>query len=491
MKKFMLSLFLVPFCTAVFSQAHWSDTAFVHRNGSEIYDGSNQTIRLEGVNLGGWLMWEGWIWGGGFTQEKTIFNRIETKIGLAGANAFRDSIHQNFITKNDFQRISEQCYNIVRVPFNHTLLEDDASPFIYKQEGWDLLDSILSWGEMYNIYILLDLHSAPGGQSNSFTVDPDTDNLWEDQLNKDRTVALWKAIAERYQDRGIVAGYDLLNEPNAPVAGDLVSLYDVIIDSIRTVDTNHMLFIEGNNFAIDFSMFSVLPDPNMLFEFHFYTWFMGPDYTTELMDYTNLSGAYNVPVWCGEWGENNYSELGITIDLFRNDLYKIRGSAFWTWKKAKEESQYPFYYGIDTTADWSKSINWISNIFAPAPTVSEMQNGITAFLQEMEIANCQLDNTIESIVRACGWIGIEENLEDQELLVYPNPFSTSFLIRVNKVTEFTEVKLFDSTGRLVKTFGNFYSCGIVIDREDLPSGIYFYTVCESGVVVHAGKIIAD
>src|SRR5687767_9729769 len=95
-----------------YSQAIWNDSVFVHRNGDEVLDGYNNSIRLEGVNLGGWLMWEGWIWGGGFTQEKTMFNRIENKIGTIQANAFRDSIYQKYITRKDIELISQHCFNI-------------------------------------------------------------------------------------------------------------------------------------------------------------------------------------------------------------------------------------------------------------------------------------------------------------------------------------------------------------------------------------------
>ncbi len=99
---------------------------------------------MQGANLGGWLLWEGWIWGGGYTQEKTIYNKIQTKLGTAAADNFRDSVYHNFITREDIKKISEQCFNVVRIPFNHTILEDDATPFVYKQSGWDLLDTILS-----------------------------------------------------------------------------------------------------------------------------------------------------------------------------------------------------------------------------------------------------------------------------------------------------------------------------------------------------------
>jgi len=493
MKKFILHTFQFTLLLSAnaFSQAEWNNTSFVHSDGDLIKDGAGNTIRLEGVNLGGWLMWEAWIWGGGFTQEKTMYDRIETKIGPVAAADFQTDVYWNYINEKDLDVISGACFNIVRIPFNHTILEDDANPFVYKDSGWEILDSAISWCERNDVYALLDLHSAPGGQSNSFTADPDATNLWEDPLNQTRTAALWKAIANRYKNRGIVAGYDLLNEPNAPNSGDLVLLYERIADSIRTVDNNHMLFIEGNTFATDFSMFSTAIDPNMVYEFHFYTWFMGADFTAELQAFTDLTTSSGIPIWCGEWGENDYTDLETTVALFRNDSYKIRGSAIWTWKKVKKAGQEPFYNGVDSTADWNKSIKWISNILAPSPTPVEMQNGMVSFLLNSDQVYSTFNNTMNDLVKGCAWLSSTpaEFHSGVEGTVYPNPFYDELNLGFS-TTGFAVFQLYDASGKLIHSEVLQGSSQINLQRNSLAPGLYFYRISDAEIVVAEGKLIA-
>ena len=400
--KLLLSSMLLIIITNSNAQVIWNNTSFVHRNNQQIQNGQNEVITLDGVNLGGWLLWEGWIWGEGLTQEKTIYNKIESVVGTTSAEAFRDSVHQNFITRKDIQKIAEECFNVVRIPFNHTLLEDDFTPYVYKPEGWAILDSVLKWCEDYNVYAILDLHSAPGGQSNFFTADPDLFiNLWNGAINQERTRRLWKAIADRYKNRGIIAGYDLLNEPNVTSDLDLLNMYSGIIDSIRAVDNNHMLIIEGNDFAIDFSMFTSLPDPNMCFEFHFYTWFFSNNIAAKLNEFTAISDDLNVPIWCGEWGENDWLELDTTLTLLKDPSYRVSGHAFWPWKKMKDGSTYSYYNGIETTTEWTNTINWISNAFLPTPSAAEMQTGMNSFIQNCKIQNCAFNDTMSNLLREC------------------------------------------------------------------------------------------
>lgn len=164
--------------------------------------------------------------------------------------------------------------------------------------------------------MILTLHSVPGGQSPLFTADPDgTAQLWHSESYQERTVALWKAIADRYKDRQIIAGYDLLNEPAPPDANDLITLYKRIITAIRSVDQHHMVIIEGVDYAKDFSLFTEPLSDNQAYSFHMYTWF-GDQRQEKLAEYRQVSEAHNIPMWNGEFGENNTEMLMTTIDLF-------------------------------------------------------------------------------------------------------------------------------------------------------------------------------
>ncbi len=484
MKKIILLLLFITSISKSDAQAVWNNSTFVHRSGQQILDGQNNVIKLNGVNLGGWLMWEGWIWGGGFTAEKDFNSKLQSIIGISATNAFRDSVYKKFISRADIQKISDECFNVVRIPFNHTLLEDDSNPYVYKPSGWAVLDSTLKWCEDYNVYAILDLHSAPGGQNTGFISDPDSVNLWQSSTNKDRTVKLWKAIADRYKNRGIIAGYDLLNEPNVSSNVDLLNLYSVIIDSIRLVDTNHMLHIEGNDYAKDFSMFSSLPDQNMCFHFHFYTWLSPTTIASDLSVFTNLSNNLNAPIWCGEWGENDLTQLDTTLTLFNNPSYKVSGNAFWTWKKQWKLIQYPHYVGYFGSLNWDKVTAWIDNASNPMPTVLETQQGINDFLTNIKLSNCWFNTTLSDLLKVCSPAGINSLTNEIDLEVYPNPFSSNLSIKTS--AQIDNYELVNSLGQILWT-------GKQINKQDfsfLPDGLYILNI-RNGNSTQTTKLIKN
>jgi endoglucanase len=484
MVRSLIALLFAGLSFASFAQASWNNNSFVHRSGRQIVDNAGTPIRLSGVNLGGWLMWEGWIWGGGYTAEKTIYNCLASKAGGPAAARFRDSVHRNYITRADIEKISEQCFNVVRVPFNHNILEDDADPFVYKQSGWNLLDSLLDWCEDNDVYAVLDLHGAAGGQSSFFIADPDLPNMWGSQQNLERTASLWKAVADRYKDRGIIAGYDLLNEPNAPNDSSLLAFYEVLIDSVRSVDNNHMLFIEGKTSSTDFSPFTSPPDGNMLFTFHFYTWFVW-NIPNALDEFVQLSEDFNVPVWCGEWGENNYDQLQETMDNFRLPANQIGGEAFWTWKKLAGGSSYPGYAEADSTALWNKTIKWAGNIFAPQPTAAEAQQGMNEFVQNIRLWQCSFNDTINDILIACEDAGMRE-ADTDALMLYPNPASGKVLVAFPGGSA-GEITVTDAMGRIVRRFrANIEDP--VINLDGLEEGVYSVTF-SGGTIIGTARLI--
>ncbi|HTF02646.1 MAG TPA: cellulase family glycosylhydrolase [Bacteroidia bacterium] len=325
--------------------------SFISRDGQTIVDSTGKSIQLKGVNLGGWLLWEGWIWGGGYTKEGEIAKNMETISGKEEFTALRKDVYLNFINESDIKAISELGMNVVRVPFNHRIFDTAYCDGI----GWQVLDSVLKWCDKYHVYAILDMHSAVGGQSNFFIADPVKPNLWQAESNKQRTINLWMQIAGRYKNRKIIAGYDLLNEPIPTKSADLVELYDRIIKGIRTVDTNHMVIVEGGNFAKQFDYFTRLPDNNMMFSFHIYTWF-GGEPKEKLINFAQLRERLDVPVWCGEWGENSYEVIEKTLAAFAMPENKFSGWCFWTWKKTP--NNYAALNAISVTTSWKDVIVW-------------------------------------------------------------------------------------------------------------------------------------
>jgi aryl-phospho-beta-D-glucosidase BglC (GH1 family) len=376
---------------------------YIHTSNAQVVDGAGKPVKLNGVNLGGWLLWEGWIFGGGFTSETKMMKQLTELYGKEEAEKFRQTVREQMITEEDIKAISGLCMNVVRVPINHELLEGDAQPYKYKEEGFQLLDRLLGWCEKYNVYAVLDLHGAPGGQNNYFISDADKDSksrMWNSAESQKRTYALWKAIASRYANRTIIAGYDLLNEPIPKKPAQLVSFYRSAIDTIRQVDKNHMIILEGAQFARDFSMFDKVMDDNQLFSFHVYTWFT-KDVKGKIAKHDAFAKKVGVPVWCGEWGENTYEELMKTLLLFNDASYSFCGSAFWTWKKVeKKNSNYRALNAITPGEEWMQVVKYLSGK-GKKSDAALAQKAKEKFLSALKYSSNTPNPTMQKILSGC------------------------------------------------------------------------------------------
>ncbi|PIR43844.1 hypothetical protein COV24_00590 [candidate division WWE3 bacterium CG10_big_fil_rev_8_21_14_0_10_32_10] len=351
---------------------------FIHAKGTKLYDKNGNQIKLRGVNLGGWLLWEGWIWGKGFTSESKIYNDLVELTSEKDTENFRNSIYKNFITEQDIKKISELNFNMIRVPVNYEVFEN-----VNKIKR---IDNLISWCEKYNIYIVLTMHATPGGQSTLFTANPGKTLLWDSKEYQKQTVNVWRQVAERYKDKTIVAGYDLINEPDTKNPDTLLKLYNDIIKNIREVDSNHLIIIEGNKFAKDFSIFNKPYTYNQMYSFHMYTWFRD-NREEELSRYIKMANEQNLPMWAGEFGENKLDLIASTLDLYENK--NIAGWSFWTWKKA--ENKYPYLYKIKITDAWKKVIYYIAGS-NKKPSKEETLKGMQEFIESIKIQNNVLNN---------------------------------------------------------------------------------------------------
>ncbi|HPM34447.1 MAG TPA: glycoside hydrolase family 5 protein, partial [Spirochaetota bacterium] len=181
---------------------------------------------------------------------------------------------------DDFARIKSMGFNSVRFYLNYGLFENDSKPYIYKQSGFDWIDKNIAAARKHGIYIVLNMHVPQGGfQSNG-----NGDELWTNPECRARLTALWKEIAKRYSNEDIIIGYGLLNEPVPDKSCEQwKDLAQQITDAVRSVDPNHILFIERVNwlkFASSPSdrenmYFPEIKDPapkkNIIYEYHAYS----------------------------------------------------------------------------------------------------------------------------------------------------------------------------------------------------------------------------
>jgi endoglucanase len=364
----------------------------VHQAGKTIVGTDGKPLRFRGVNLGGWLLWEGGDFGKAILlSESTMMERLAQIIGDQATQEFRNQIYDNFIIEADFQRIAQLGFNSVRLPINAKILEDDNRPYVYKQSGWDLIDRAVNWGDKYGVYVILDLHSVPGGQSRLSPSDPERPEeiIWKSEEHKLRTIAMWQAIANRYKDRKTVAGYDLINEPLPPKGSDLLDLEQRIVVAIRQVDRNHMVIVEGDKFSSDFSMFAKPLSGNQMYGFHMYNWF-GDDRKKKLAGFKNLSNEQNVPLWVGEFGENTYEMIATTVAMYDDAANQVNGGwSFWAWKKVS--SRWPTLIPITPPGGWQTLLDWLNLPNKNEPDRAKAITTLNAYVQASRIENTHID----------------------------------------------------------------------------------------------------
>jgi endoglucanase len=327
--RFALHFLVLVIATPVlFAQAKHG---FVHTKAEELVDGSGQPLMLRGINLGNWFEVEGYMFhfDGGPQAPREIEELTNELLGPAKAEEFWRQYRANYITEADIDRIAKMGFNSVRVPLHYKFFTSDDA------EGFKLVDQLVEWAKKDGIYVILDMHCAPGGQTGS-NIDDSWGYPWlySSQEAQDETVAIWKRIAEHYKSNPTVLGYDLLNEPlpNWPklqiFKRELVPVYMRIAAGIRQVDKNHVLILGGANWDTDFGVFSGAFDPNMMFTFHKY-WTATTDVSV-IQPYLDFRHQHHVPVWLGESGENKDA----WVEGFRQTLEANQvGWAFWTYKR--------------------------------------------------------------------------------------------------------------------------------------------------------------
>ena len=272
----LLFLALTPLCRA-------ETTNFLRAQGEDIVDDRGQKFLPRGLGLGNWTLPEGYMWrfGNQGDRPRRIEKIVSDLIGPGPAAQFWTQYRRQYITENDIARLAELGFNIVRPSLNFRLFMTEGDNPAPVAEGFDLMDHLIRWCKKDGVYVILDMHAAPGGQTGANIDDSANDQpeLFIDKRNQDRLVDLWAKIAARYKDEPAVAAYDLLNEPLPEGTGaapkykaQLEPLYERVTHAIRAVDPRHIITLEGANWANDWSMFSNPFDSNLLYQFHYYCW---------------------------------------------------------------------------------------------------------------------------------------------------------------------------------------------------------------------------
>jgi hypothetical protein len=240
--------------------------------GKDIVGPDNRKVFLRGVCLGGWLNLENFLLGFSGT-ESALRAAFLRELGPESSGAFFKAFHDSFVTEADFGFLRQLGATAVRLPVNYRMIEGAGEWDSYGIDGFSYIDSAVEWGVSNGIYIILDLHAAPGCQNRRWHSDNATSSalLWSSTYYQDLTCGIWRRISERYKGEATIAGYDLLNEPEADEGKSLRSLYDRIIQTLRSNGDEHIVFLEGNRRGEDFTHFDDIPGGNIAFSTHNYS----------------------------------------------------------------------------------------------------------------------------------------------------------------------------------------------------------------------------
>jgi hypothetical protein len=211
------------------------------------------------------------------------------------------------------------------------------------------MDEVLRWGKRYGIYIILDMHVVPGGQTHIRYCALGQNRIWTDPTSQDHFVALWHEIARRFHDRPEVAAYELLNEPTSPhKTPDLLRAIDQrAIAAIRSEDPAKIVVVGGDNWSNPDGLVDAikLPDPNILYTFHWYEATEDraiqipvdrPTFLAKMAPALAFANKYNVPIWVGEFGvqanDRAYQTKWVNLSIACFEEQKFSWS-YWNFKE--------------------------------------------------------------------------------------------------------------------------------------------------------------
>lgn len=392
-----LVLIILSLTLSLGLQATESQGKFVHVQGVNLIRPDGEKLFIVGTNLGNWLNPEGYMFGLKRTNSAWMIDEMLCEmVGPDFTAKFWQGFKDNYITRSDIEFIARTGANTIRLPFNYKLFTDeDYMGLTAKQDGFARIDSVIDWCRDNGLYLVLDMHDCPGGQTGD-----NIDNghgypwLFESEYSQQLFCKVWQDIANRYKNEPVILGYEMMNEPIAPffdnkedLNAKLEPLYKRAVSAIRKVDTNHIILLGGAQWNSIFTMFQDWTfDHNIMYTCHRY----GGDATTEaIRSFIDFRDKTGLPMYMGEIGHNT--------DEWQADFVKVMrenniGYTFWPYKKLDGSCM----MAITRPAEWDSIIVKFSE--TPRGTYKEFREArpdqqkaralLLQFLENSKKENC-------------------------------------------------------------------------------------------------------
>ena len=320
---------------------------FLKVNGTQIrkQKGTGDVVYLRGTNAGGWLVQENWMNPTNASDQKTMMTTLANRFGTSKRDELVSTYENNYWTTQDFDNCAEMGMSVIRLPFTYMNLCDDNGNL--KSNAFDRLDWFVQNCSQRGMYVILDMHGAFGSQNgmdHSGEIN-DGKQLYYNQSNKDKTLNLWKKIAEHFKGNPAVAAYDILNEPGIKAAATYSlhwDFYNEIYNTIRSKDRNHIIIMESCWDADNLPRPSQYGWTNVAYEYHYYPWSAQNSsdaqksyFSSKVSDIANHN--YGVPTFVGEFTCFEQSEgWKAAMSTFNSQgwhwttwSYKVTGNSSW------------------------------------------------------------------------------------------------------------------------------------------------------------------
>jgi len=166
MKKIQLRLALLMFLLIpLITKAQTAK--FITVKGKEIIGPDNKPFLMKGTNLGNWLVPEGYMFKFKSVNSARLINEALLELlGPEETTRFWKQYQDTYITAADIHFLKASGMNSIRIPFNYRLFTtENYCGQNNPNRGFELLDRVIGWCKKEHLYVILDMHCAPGGQT--------------------------------------------------------------------------------------------------------------------------------------------------------------------------------------------------------------------------------------------------------------------------------------------------------------------------------------
>jgi len=310
-------------------------------------------------------------------------------------------------TQDDFDRLASLGANYVNI--STAGLYTIEPPYAVDEEAVAALDRLLEMAAAADMFAVITFRTGPGRSEFAIIGDetwpPEeyvVNAVWTDGAARAAWAEMWRFAAARYRDNPVVAGYDLMCEPNSNAILDLWdpqafydeysgtgydwnSWYPDIVSAIRAEDSSTPILVGGNSYsAVEWLPYlQTVDDPRVVYAVHQYAphAYTHPAEVDPARSYPgvfdldddgepeNFDGAwledllaaadefsrrYGVPVAVNEFGAERWTPGAAEFVRDEMDLFERHGwnYAVWQWQPAwpplaEGDNSFNFRFGPD------------------------------------------------------------------------------------------------------------------------------------------------